>query len=109
MKQRVKIQYTIDLDELPLEVNNLLNKSNHRLIDQVESLEAAHRNGLDFIMTMKTVEDISAIREHLADIDFILSDVSTLITNYVSYKVQQDSQPPQQQYPQSQNNDEESS
>jgi hypothetical protein len=88
MGQRVNIQYSIDLEDLPAEMEGLIAKAEDRLAHchrELQTLiQASNRKA---IMTTACTDEISNIREGLADADFILNDVVTIIHSYVEYKV----------------------
>jgi len=90
MKQRVNIQYSIDLEELPVEVKRLLGIA-------FTKLRATTTDGSDGILENKellslgTLETLSSLRKSLAEVDYALEDVTNIINGYISFK----SRPPQ--------------
>jgi len=86
MKQRVNIQYSIDMEELEPEVS--------RLIDSVERrIENLHNNtSSEFVsdlLSLSTLTSVENIRIELANIDFMLADITKIINAYISYRSQQ--------------------
>jgi len=96
MGQRVNVHYTVDLEELPEEVENLLSKAEGRLSTCYQTLQTLiKRYDQHILMTTACTEDIGALREGLASIDFMLNDASNIINGYVSYQLQDNKEPPQ--------------
>ena len=91
MGQRISIQYTIDIDDLEVEVDRLLKSVGQKL----KNLSGCH---LDSDLSLKTVEKIDEIRVALASVDSTLQDVSAIVNGYVSYKASEamiTAQPPE--------------
>tara|TARA_R110002012_G_scaffold154399_1_gene314709 strand:+ start:533 stop:880 length:348 start_codon:yes stop_codon:yes gene_type:complete len=82
MGQRISIQYTIDMDELGGEVERLLGNANKKLTE-------LSRYQYSRELSLKTIEDIDAIRHGLTDVDMILQDVSAIVSGFVGYKATQ--------------------
>ena len=88
MAQRVNIQYSIDVKELPGEMEGFLSKAERKLgkcHQELQKLIARYQR--DILMTPVCSEEISALRQTLADVDFILEDTTTIINGYVAYQV----------------------
>jgi hypothetical protein len=79
MGQRISIQYSIDIDDLPDEVKRLLQKSFDK-INNLSDVKVSSR------LSLGAIEDINEVRQELASIDATLQDVIAIITGYVSYK-----------------------
>ncbi len=89
MGQRVNVHYSVDLEELPTEVENLISKAEGRLAMCHQALQTLiKRYDKHILMTTACTEDIGSLREGLASIDFILNDASNIINGYVSYQLQ---------------------
>ena len=74
MRQRVNIQYSIDLEELPWEVNSLISRASTKLVKASNTLSDIHQRGAaTSLLTLKAIKDISLLRESLANIRQILS------------------------------------
>jgi hypothetical protein len=89
MGQRVNIQYSIDLKELPVEMEGLIAKAERKLAqchNELQSLIMRYKR--DVLMTTACTNDLSDLRENLTDIDFILEDTINLINGYVTYQLQ---------------------
>ncbi len=96
--QRINIQYTIGLDELPEEVSRVYKKS----LQQLRSIELPELNDRD-ILNSSVVKIIDQARQDLAKTDLMLSDVQSIVNSYVEYEISlatQNAEPtiPEQQY-----------
>ena len=94
MGQRVNIQYSIDLDNLPEESKRLLNtaviKLKHGITDILPSLA---QRVMGEMLTLSTITDIERLRKTLSDADYILNDTMNIINGYIAHL----SSPPAQQ------------
>jgi len=89
MGQRINIQYSVDIDELPREVGRLLESA----FNEYQLLQVDCRfDTSDATMSYKTVERLDCIRLALASIDHRLSDASKIIAGYLDYKAQETSE-----------------
>jgi hypothetical protein len=88
MRQRVNIQYSVELDDLQHEVNRLF-------CNAISELNKASPTDDTHIVKLGTdgLEKIDSIRQHLAKIDIMLGDVQNILEGYVSFKT---TPPPQQ-------------
>ena len=97
--QRVNIQYSIDLEDLPEEVTRLVDSSTTAL--EVAFEHAEEISNRDDHLTVKTVEEINSLRLALSKVDYILEDVTKIVGGYLKMAlapVQEESQqaPPAQ-------------
>jgi hypothetical protein len=93
MRQRVNIQYSIDLEELPWEVNSLISRASTKLVKASNTLSDIHQRGAaTSLLTLKAIKDISLLRESLANIDFILEDTTNIISGYINHTTKDNSQ-----------------
>tara|TARA_R110002020_G_scaffold295713_1_gene511264 strand:- start:2560 stop:3006 length:447 start_codon:yes stop_codon:yes gene_type:complete len=84
MGQRISIQYSIDVEELPGEVSRILQGALSDLKDaQSASLKKVSS---DTIMSLDTIEELDQVRQQLARVDHALSDVNNLVTSFLNYK-----------------------
>jgi len=91
MNQRVNIQYSIDLEQLPQEVSRLLGIAFTKLrTTTTDGPDGVVNNG--DILSLASVETISTLRKSLAEVDYMLEDVTNIINGYLSFK----SRPPEQ-------------
>ena len=86
MKQRVNIQYSIDMEDLQPEVNRLLNAAKHKIDNINTGFTTKFPSDLLNISTLSAIEDV---RMELANIDFMLADITKIVNAYVSYRSQQ--------------------
>ena len=88
MGQRINIQYSIDLDELPSEVGKLVLKAVDKLSGCNASIKQIQKEyNQKTMMTTASTHDISLLRMRLADVDYILGDIDNLIKSYVSHQL----------------------
>jgi len=81
MRQRVNIQYSVDITELDAEVQRLIERSEKRLNALLSnfSLESP-------ALSLDTAETIDSFRLELSEIDYCLNDINKIITGYLSYR-----------------------
>jgi hypothetical protein len=84
MAERINIQYSIDVEELPGEVSRILKGAMTELKDAQSTHLAKVAD--DEIMSLETIEQLEEVRLQLARIDFALSDVNNLVTSFLNYK-----------------------
>ena len=99
MSQRVNVQYSIDLDELPSEINRLVEKVGCPLSDA--QLTYQELRTLDPV-SVNALQHVDDLRLLLARVDYALDDVSKIIRGYMQISTQpaeQQPQEPQQQTP----------
>ncbi len=83
--QRINIQYSIGMDELPTEVTRVYKKA-----------LAQYRNvGLpdiskNEILTSPVIKVIDEARQNLAKLDIMLGDVQSIVNAYVEYELSLD-------------------
>ena len=78
MRQRVNIQYSVDIDALPSEVERLLSIA----LAELKTVQGPQINTGTEVMSLTTIEQIASIREMIAGIDHTLSDIDNLVTSY---------------------------
>ena len=83
MAERIRIQYTVDVGELPREVGRLMEDA----FNQYQLLQTACRHtSVESVMSHATVERLDSIRMELAAIDHRLHDAMNIIQGYLDYK-----------------------
>jgi hypothetical protein len=92
-KERVNIQYSIDLNELGTEVVRLMTRAS----TVAEAAVQAEFNDLKQIgekhaLSLHAASTVDLARKRLAAIDYALNDVSQIINGYLSFKVQESMQ-----------------
>jgi|18_taG_2_1085343.scaffolds.fasta_scaffold00852_3 hypothetical protein len=83
MSQRVNIQYSVDLDELDIEVQRLIKGALVQLqymVSKCNQIEQADP------LTIKNCDLINDIRQHISKADQTLSDTTNIISGYLTYK-----------------------
>lgn len=92
-KERVNIQYSIDLGELPAETNRLIHRASSLTKQDLTDCfkELCSVEGAD-VLTLSTLTSIDVARKKLAAIDYALSDVSDIINGFLHFQVQQNLQ-----------------
>jgi hypothetical protein len=81
MTQRINLQYSISLDELPAEVTRLLQTAFNRL--QLASTQDIPPKPL----SLEAIEHLEQVRTNLASIDQTLADVTAMINGYLEYQI----------------------
>lgn len=92
--QRVNIHYSVGMEELPKEMRLFLEKVKlkiDRSSEEVEQILNSYMEGE--IMTMACMEDLERIRVHLTDTDYLLNDVTNIISGFLNYKLQEKQSP----------------
>ena len=86
MAERIRIQYSAEVEELPREVGRLLEDA----FNQYQLLQARCRlDRTRSIMSPEMVDEIDVIRLKLASIDHRLNDASNIVTGYLSYRARE--------------------
>lgn len=103
MGQRISIQYSIDVDELPTNVIRLLRDATTEISD-LPSVEELALKTIDDVMTLETVNKIDQLRMSLGRIDFMLADINNLVTSFINYQTrpateEMQAPPPHQELP----------
>ena len=82
MLKRVNIQYSIDLEQLPNEVDRIYTNAKNVF----SSLSLPDETG-DDILTADVLKKIDETRKELTNLDHILSDVAGIVSSYVEYEL----------------------
>ena len=88
LTDRINIQYSIDIEELPDELTRLLSKveQESELLCKHNILELAATAG-PTVLSLNTLSKVDTVRRRLAAMDYILNDVDQIITGYLKFKV----------------------
>jgi hypothetical protein len=89
---RINIQYSIDTDELPHEVHRLFGKVDS-LASRLRETPQASQEDPKTILSLQTIEEIDLYRRNLAAMDYILGDLTNIISSYIDYKMQKPQSP----------------
>ena len=88
-KTRVRISYTVDLDEVPSRISALISESAMRLIKQGNALKAIATRIEDNDGVDKTVgNDLDDVRVCMSGIDLQLDDCHNLLASYANAQLQ---------------------
>tara|TARA_R100000808_G_C2149389_1_gene157785 strand:+ start:1882 stop:2235 length:354 start_codon:yes stop_codon:yes gene_type:complete len=81
MGQRINITYSIDIKELQQEVKRLWRKAEDKISSlQIEDIEEEH------VLSHSSIEMLESVREQIADIDYCLADIGSIILSYNAHK-----------------------
>lgn len=90
MGQRVNISYSVELDELDIEVQRLLKAALievQHIVGECNAIEQAAP------LTVSNCDIIDKIRQKMAKADIIFSDTVNIINGYLNYKSTNQAQP----------------
>jgi len=90
---RVKLQYTVELEEVPKETRGLFSRANEEIreaSDHVDDIFIAIDSGTDY---ENILDSIKSARLSLAEADFRLGDAEAILNGYLQAK----HAPPQEQ------------
>jgi len=92
--ERVKIQYSIELEEIPTEVSKLFSRAANktRTLADFEMCSLASLESGDEV-SLKALRQIEDIRNKLTSIDYALSDAKSIIEGYINFKLQEEEHP----------------
>lgn len=82
MSQRVNIQYSVELDEIPSEVERMYATA----VKTFQKLSIPHHEK-ETLMSSDVVKNIDLVRKELVNLDYILRDISSIIGAYVEYEL----------------------
>lgn len=80
--KRVNIQYSIDLEELPKEIDRIYTNAKGIF----RTLALPEESGKD-ILTADVLKKIDHMRKELTNLDHILNDVTGIVSSYVEYEL----------------------
>ena len=85
MTQRVNIQYSVNIEDLPVELERMAASAEDRLAKIIVAMEMHPEN----MMTLEAHEYFDSIRVGLSGVDAILGDINNIIQSYLSFRTQQ--------------------
>ena len=91
--KRINIQYSIDLSELPDEVQRLYDKA------FAEFKEISFPKKVNDVLDFSTAKRVDEVRQKLAKFDLILSDIQSIVSSYVEYEASSTNPQPQPENP----------
>ena len=83
---RVKLQYSVELEEVPKEARPLLSRANgeiHDAANHMDDIFAFFDTGTDYA---NIIDSIDQARKNLAEADFRLGDVEAILGGYLQAK-----------------------
>ena len=87
MTQRVNIQYSIEVDQLPSEVTRLMREVEQQFKQM--SFQPSTKKG-DLEISLESISKIADLRNSLATIDHGLMDISNIMTGYINFLTSQE-------------------
>tara|TARA_A100001015_G_scaffold159378_1_gene177083 strand:- start:2044 stop:2445 length:402 start_codon:yes stop_codon:yes gene_type:complete len=85
--KRINIQYSIDMSELPGEVDRLYSKA----LKEFQSIDFPKVNKKD-ILDHSTAKKADQIRQKIAKLDLILLDIQSIVNSYIEYEISNNNQ-----------------
>ena len=79
---RVRISFTVDLDEVPERISSLLKEASVKLVSQGGALDRAALNLIEKGNVKEATELIEAARLDLMSVDLRLEDCQNLLTSF---------------------------
>lgn len=76
---KVKLSYTVDLDDVPNEVSTLLNLKTNLQYDKLMDGVYEALNQKNYF---SAIENIDSVRKKLSSIDIVLGDCQSILTGY---------------------------
>tara|TARA_R110000824_G_scaffold246238_1_gene435323 strand:- start:736 stop:1161 length:426 start_codon:yes stop_codon:yes gene_type:complete len=97
MNDRVHIQYTIGLKELPEEVERLIQKVEQLMRgSQTKAMEALCKSKGNNLLSLQTVRSLHEAREAMVSQLQVLKDVENIVNGYIQYEMQNNMEEQQQ-------------
>lgn len=93
MNERIHLQYTIKMSELPGEVERLIKKAD-KVINgpQNKAMQAlVNLKGVD-LLTLNTVKKLHEVQDSMDVLGHLLRDVENIVNGYVDYELQKHQQ-----------------
>jgi Asp-tRNA(Asn)/Glu-tRNA(Gln) amidotransferase C subunit len=89
MGQRVNIQYSVDLEDLEMEIVRMVKRVATSLDGIAEELgQAVEVAAGGHCLTLRMLEEVADIRENMMKADYALIDIVNIISSYIHYKSQ---------------------
>jgi uncharacterized damage-inducible protein DinB len=83
MSQRVNIQYSIEIEQLPNEVDRLV-KVAQKQLESLSSMNISD-NAEEADISLQSVFNINEIRAEIASLDHALMDVANIMNGYINF------------------------
>ena len=92
--QRVNMHYSVGMEQLPKEMRVFLEKVKLKIDHSSKEMEQILNSYMEGeVMTMKCMENLERIRVQLTDTDYLLNDVTNIISGFLNYKLQEKQSP----------------
>tara|TARA_A100001011_G_scaffold73289_1_gene75219 strand:- start:3868 stop:4260 length:393 start_codon:yes stop_codon:yes gene_type:complete len=79
---KVKISYTVDLEDVPAEAGDLIDRALTKLDDM--SVDYQHIKKLKEVSLHETIKEIDNLRLKIYEADLLLADSSTMLAGYLN-------------------------
>jgi len=83
---RVRIQYSVDLDEIPQKISEFLQNSVTLIGEAQHELQNTSENLIKGRVSEHSLEMIDNVRQELAKVDMMLADSHSILFGYVQAK-----------------------
>ena len=83
MGQRVNLQFSIDIDELPSEIQRLIKKNTNQLYNCYELSDRIEDS--EEMFSLNTIQKLDTIRQNLASIDQSLADAQNIVKGFLNF------------------------
>ena len=93
MSQKDKIQYTVDLQDLHVEVRRLTIKALDTLKEKANDYNFDRASD---VLSPKMIDELDDVRKTLAEVDHTLSEVMEIINSYLLFRNQSSTQAPEE-------------
>lgn len=93
---RVNLQYSIDISELPSEVQRLIDKASDHLYQSYEMTDQFKHN--EEIFSIDTIQKLDKIRQSLASVDQTIADTQSIVRGFISFLTETQAQPEADMY-----------
>ncbi len=94
MSQRVNITYSVNVEDLPTEVMQLIQKATTHIDDAVAAVKWLSEKN---ILSSAALEQIDQMRRQLAAMDISLLDASNIVEGYLNYQSQNTPEVPREE------------
>jgi len=94
--QRVNLQYSVSMEELPSETARLIAKAHKAILEAAHQLSELHE--ADIPLTIACLQNVDSVRRKLADADYVLQDIQNIVNGYLSF-VSQEANPEESMNP----------
>jgi len=83
MTQRVNLQFSVNIDELPAEIQRIVDKAANQLNQSYELCDEIRDS--EELFSLSTIQKIDLVRQQLASTDQTLLDTHNLINGFLNF------------------------